>query len=194
MPKILPMPHLLTLCGSLRQGSSNRALLHAAAQLAPPGLQLKHYDGIGNLPLFNPDLSDTPPPAVQALHAAVDAADGLLIACPEYARGIPGAFKNALDWLVASQQFPGKPVALFNASPRASEAQSALRLVLRTMSAHLVEQASVTVNLLAKGMTATDIVADAQVAEVVGAALRAFGLEILPAEKLDASLAGLHGG
>lgn len=173
------MPHLLTLCGSLRQGSSNRALLRAAAQLAPPGLHLKHYEGISELPLFNPDLSDTPPPAVQALHAAVDAADGLLIACPEYARGIPGAFKNALDWLVASQQFPGKPVALFNASPRASDAQAALRLVLRTMSAHLVEQASVTVNLLAKGMTAADIVADGQVAEVVGAALRAFELEIL---------------
>lgn len=168
------MPHLLTLCGSLRQGSSNRALLQAAAQLAPANLVVRHFDGIGALPLFNPDLSDTPPPAVLALQAAVGAADGVLIACPEYARGIPGAFKNALDWLVASEQFPGKPVALFNASPRASDAQAALRLVLGTMSAQLVERASVSVNLLAKGMTANDIVGDPALKRAVASALRHF--------------------
>ncbi|WP_455925150.1 NADPH-dependent FMN reductase [Pseudomonas putida] len=168
------MPHLLTLCGSLRQGSTNRALLQALAHLAPADLPVLHYEGIGQLPLFNPDLSDTPPAAVRDLHAAVAAADGLLIACPEYARGIPGAFKNALDWLVASEQFPGKPVALFNASPRASEAQAALRLVLLTMSARIVESASVTVNLLSKDMTAADIVADPGLAEVLSSALGHF--------------------
>ncbi|EIK96735.1 NADPH-dependent FMN reductase [Pseudomonas sp. M47T1] len=168
------MPHLLTLCGSLRQGSTNRALLDACEALCPPGLSIRHYRGLGQLPLFNPDLSDCAPPAVLDLQAKVAAANGLLIACPEYARGIPGAFKNALDWLVASEQFPGKPVALFNASPRASHAQAALRLVLDTLSARIVEGASVTVNLLSKGMTAGDIVADATLAETLDAALRHF--------------------
>ncbi len=168
------MPHLLTLCGSLRQGSANRALLQALAHLAPADLPVLHYEGLGELPLFNPDLSENPPAAVHDLHVAVAAADGLLIACPEYARGIPGAFKNALDWLVASEQFPGKPVALFNTSPRASDAQAALQLVLLTMSAQIVEPASVTVNLLSKTMTAMDIAADAMLAQVLGSALGHF--------------------
>ena len=168
------MPHLLTLCGSLRQASTNRALLDAAGRLSPPDLPVQHYTALGALPLFNPDLSHNPPPAVMTLHAAVDAADGLLIACPEYARGIPGAFKNALDWLVASEAFPGKPVALFNASPRANDAQAALRLVLGTMSASLIEKASITVNLLSKGCAATDIVGDASMANAIAKALGHF--------------------
>jgi len=80
----------------------------------------------------------------------VNQADGLLISCPEYARGIPGSFKNMLDWLVGSPAFPGKPVALFNTSPRASAAQAALKLVLETMSAMLVPEACITLQLLGK--------------------------------------------
>lgn len=101
-------------------------------------------------------------------------ADGLLISCPEYARGIPGSFKNALDWLVGSTTFPGKPVALFNASPRAFAAQAALRLVLETMSAHLVEAASITLPLLAKGLDAKAIAADQAIAPQITVALTAF--------------------
>ncbi len=168
------MHHLLTLCGSLRQGSSNRALLLASEPLCPAGLSIRHYTGLAALPLFNPDLSDGPPPAVLELQAAVGLADGLLIACPEYARGIPGAFKNALDWLVACEQFPGKAVALWNASPRASHAQAALRLVLETMSATIVDPACATVNLLAKGMNACDIGADPTLAATLATALQHF--------------------
>jgi len=102
----------------------------------------------------------------------------LLISCPEYARGIPGSFKNALDWLVGSAEFPGKPVALFNASPRASDAQAALRLVLATMSARLVEEAGLTLPLLAKGLEAQAIAADAALAEAIRVALATFALAI----------------
>ena len=64
-----------------------------------------------------------------------------MIAAPEYAHGVPGALKNALDWLVASDAFPGKPVALINAAPRAFHAQAALRETLATMAARLVPEA-----------------------------------------------------
>jgi NAD(P)H-dependent FMN reductase len=131
---------VLCLCGSLRGVSSNRALLEAARQLAPADVLLSLYDGLAQLPLFNPDAEIEPlPPPVQALRTAVGASDALLIACPEYAHGIPGAFKNLLDWLVGSLEFPDKPVLQVNASGRDSHhAQAALREVLVTMSARML--------------------------------------------------------
>lgn len=131
---------VLCLCGSLRRVSSNRALLEAARQLAPAGMLLSLYDGMAQLPQFNPDAEVEPlPPAVQALRTAVGACDALLIACPEYAHGIPGAFKNLLDWLVGSLEFPDKPVLQVNTSGRDSyHAQQALSEVLVTMSARML--------------------------------------------------------
>ena len=173
------MIRLLALSGSLRARSSNAALLGAAAMLAPAGVAIELFEGIGDLPHFNPDLeSEALPPVVAAFRARIGAAEGLLISCPEYARGIPGSFKNALDWLVGSAEFPGKPVALFNASPRASDAQAALRLVLATMSARLVEEAGLTLPLLAKGLEAQAIAADAALAEAIRVALATFALAI----------------
>ncbi len=169
------MIRLLSMSGSLRAASSNTALLDAAvlavAEAPVPGLSIAACPPIDALPHFNPDFQDTPPAPVLALREAIAHADGLLISCPEYARGIPGAFKNALDWLVASEGFPGMAVALFNASPRASDAQAALRLVLGTMSAHLVEPASITLPLLGPPRTAAQILADAAMRTAITSAL-----------------------
>lgn len=137
-------------------------------------MSIQQYLEVGQLPHFDPDLADNPPAIVVALRELIGRTDGILISCPEYARGIPGSFKNALDWLVASHEFPGKPVALFNASPRASHAQAALRLVLETMSANIVEPASITVNLLAKELDEISIAADPQVRQQIVSALEAF--------------------
>ncbi len=143
---------VLGICGSLRAASLNSALLRTAARLAPPGMQVSLLPGLGALPLFNPDLEAQVPAAVAALRRAVDAADALLIASPEYARGVSGTIKNALDWLVSHEGFVGKPVALLNASPRAHHAQAALRETLRTMSAAIIEEASVAIPLLGAGL------------------------------------------
>jgi NAD(P)H-dependent FMN reductase len=154
---------VLCLCGSLRRLSSNRAALQAAQQLAPPTLQLVLYDGLGALPLFNPDDESGPLPSpVLDLRRAVGTADALLIACPEYAHGVPGAFKNLLDWLVGSLEFPGKPVLLLNASARASHhAQASLAEILSTMSAQLWRQQPVSVGLPGAGCTAAQVLASA---------------------------------
>ena len=168
------MVRLLAVSGSLRQASSNSILLRAVEHLCPEGVQVAHYEGIAELPHFNPDLLEDPPESVLALRAIIGQADGLLVSCPEYARGIPGAFKNMLDWLVSSEEFPGKPVALFNASPRASHAQAALRLVLETMSASIIEQASITVNLLSSQSSAEGIAADPVMGPLISTALGAF--------------------
>ena len=144
---------VLCLSGSLRRVSANSAVLEAARVLAPPSLELWIQRDVNALPWFNPDDERDPLPApVAALREAVGASDALLIACPEYAHGVPGAFKNALDWLVGSLEFPGKPVALINASGRGSHhAQNALVEILRTMSATLLDEVSGTVPLPGAG-------------------------------------------
>src|SRR5690349_20385828 len=152
---------VLCLSGSLRQRSANTAALQAAQALAPSTLELVLYDGLGDLPPFNPDVEIVAVPApVLALRGKVGQADALLIACPEYAHGVPGVFKNLLDWLVGSLEFPGRPVALLNASGRGSHhAQDALVEVLQTMSARVLGRASGNVALPGVGCTREDVLA-----------------------------------
>lgn len=155
---------VLCLCGSLRRTSANRAALDAARQLAPSSLEFELYGGLGTLPLFNPDDDVDPlPPPVLALREAVARADALLIACPEYAHGVPGPFKNLLDWLVGSVEFPGKRVLLLNTAARGSyHAQEALTEILNTMSAQLLAARPVPVALPGAGCTAVQLLADAE--------------------------------
>jgi NAD(P)H-dependent FMN reductase len=117
-------------------------MLTMAADCAPPGLHLNLHCGLGDLPLFNPDLESLEPEAALRLQAEIANADALLIASPEYAHGISGVMKNGLDWMVGSGVFVAKPVVLWNASPRASHALAALRETLKVMSAHLMDPAS----------------------------------------------------
>jgi len=164
---------VLCLCGSLRRLSSNAAALEAARQLAPATLELVRYDGLGQLPLFNPDIEVDPLPApVLALRAVVGQADALLIACPEYAHGVPGAFKNLLDWLVGSLEFPGKPVLLLNTAARGSyHAQAALDEILRTMSAQLLTTQACVVSLPGAGCSADQVLASSERCTELRAAL-----------------------
>jgi len=166
---------LLALCGSLRAVSTNLTLLKAAGLLAPPGVVIERFEGLADLPHFNPDLDVEPaPPQVTAFREAVRRADGLIISSPEYARGVPGSLKNALDWLVSSDLFPQKPVALFNASDRSVAMQAALRLTLETMSAKMVDVATITVPLLGKQTDAAAIAADPEGAAKIRGALEAY--------------------
>jgi len=159
---------IFALSGSLRSASSNTAALRALASLAPPEVTVALYTGLGALPHFNADLEgDMPPAAVRALREAVGRADALIISSPEYARGIAGSLKNALDWLVGSDTFPGKPVAILNTSPRAQHADAHLRLTLSTMAAVLVPEADVTLPLIGTAMTADAIAADAQMSHAL---------------------------
>lgn len=137
---------LVALNGSLRSGSSNAALLRAAALVAPPGVDVVLYDGMGSLPHFNPDLDgegDLPPAEVGTLRTLLESADGVLISSPEYAHGVPGALKNLLDWLVSDGALVDKPVALLNASPSGGRyAQESIAETLRTMNWRLIDGAS----------------------------------------------------
>jgi chromate reductase, NAD(P)H dehydrogenase (quinone) len=154
---------LLAISGSLRRASTNTAALDALAKLAPAGVKVLVYRDLAKLPPFNPDddVEDRPKPeVVETLRALVGASDALIIAAPEYAHGLPGALKNALDWLVASEAFAGKPTALINTSPRAFHAQASLREILSTMAARLTPEAFASISLTGKMVTAEDVLAD----------------------------------
>lgn len=125
--------HLLGICGSLRRGSLNRALLATVGELLPAGATLRQWDSI-DLPIFNSDLGD--PPAVVDLKRAIAEADGVVFAVPEYNYSIPGGLKNAIDWISRPPpQSPmrGKPCALVGAASGMSgtiRAQAHLRQML----------------------------------------------------------------
>jgi NAD(P)H-dependent FMN reductase len=170
--------HFLALCGSLRAASINAAMLRAAARIAPAGIRLEIHPSLGTLPLFNPDLEAAPPSPVDALRAAVARADALVIASPEYAHGVTGTIKNALDWLVSFEPFVHKPVAVLNASPRAHHADDAMRETLRTMSAVLVAQACVAIPLLGARLDEDGMVDSPPVATALSGALTALAGEV----------------
>lgn len=166
--------HILAISGSLRQVSSNTALLQAAISLSPETVEMKLYDGLGDLPHFNPDLEPTEPLSVTDLRAQVKWSDGLVISTPEYAHGVPGVLKNALDWLVSGEEFIGKPIALFNASPRAIHAQASLTEIVKTMTGRIVPEAAITVSLLGKKMDVAGIVADQEISGELRAKIVSF--------------------
>jgi chromate reductase, NAD(P)H dehydrogenase (quinone) len=136
---------ILGISGSLRRGSHNRRLLRAAGDALPPGADLVEWEGLAGLPAFDEDLETTPPAAVLELFDAIESADALLIATPEYNASLPGALKNAIDW--ASRPFPDnvlrdKPVAVVGASTGlfgAVWAQAEVRKVMKTAGAHVIE-------------------------------------------------------
>ena len=141
-------------------------------------MEVRLYGGLGELPHFNPDLEESEPPSVTDLRMQVRWADGLLISSPEYAHGVPGVLKNALDWLVGGEEFVSKPVALLNASPRSTHAQASLMETVKTMSGQLVAEASIAVPLLGRNLDERGIIEDPDLSASVRAALAAFALAI----------------
>lgn len=130
---------LLAISGSLRASSGNTALLMAAQRVAPSEILVALFTQLEAIPAFNPDREmETPPAAVAALRDGVRESNAVLISTPEYAHGIPGVLKNALDWLVGSGEFYEKPVAFLHASPRGEIARASLKEVLVTMGAQFI--------------------------------------------------------
>lgn len=133
---------ILGIAGSLRHGSFNQRLIDAAAALAPADVRIARYDALGAVPMFDEDLEAAGEPfAVRALRDAVGAADGLLIATPEYNQSFPALLKNAIDWLSRSDALAGKPVALVGATAGrwgTRLAQAGLRHVLTATEAFVL--------------------------------------------------------
>jgi chromate reductase, NAD(P)H dehydrogenase (quinone) len=175
---------ILGIAGSVRRGSHNRRLLRAAGDMLPPGVDFVEWEGLAGLPIFDEDLEDAPPPAVQDFLDAVAGSDGLLIATPEYNASVPGGLKNALDW--ASRPFPDnvlreKPSAVIGASTGlfgAVWAQAEVRKALKASGAHVLES-ELPVGLADSAFAPDDTLADPELAtrldDVLGDLLREVG-------------------
>lgn len=137
--------NIIAISGSLRKGSSNTALVRAFQSLAPAGMEITFAD-IGTLPLFNQDDESSFPPAAQAFKDAIAAADGIIIATPEYNRSVPGVLKNAIDWAsrpYGQNSFARKPVLVAGVSGGkigTAVAQSHLRQILLYLDADVIGQ------------------------------------------------------
>ncbi|MCP8687303.1 NADPH-dependent FMN reductase [Marinobacterium sedimentorum] len=168
---------ILALSGSLRKASYNSAAINAMKVLAPSNVEIVIGE-IGCLPLFNPDRESENIPSLEKLRASLNESSGLILASPEYAHGISGPLKNALDWLVSGIEFPYKPIMLINTSPRATYAQEHLREVLGTMSGNIIESAYVSIPLLSSGLGCDGIIEDRGIAGALLAGLSQFCSEI----------------
>ncbi|HLM87321.1 MAG TPA: NADPH-dependent FMN reductase [Solirubrobacteraceae bacterium] len=137
---------ILGLSGSLRRDSHNTRLLKATRALLPSNAQLVVFERLAEIPPYSEDVEREAPPAVAALRAAIAHADALLVSTPEYNASIPGALKNALDWVsrpLAETPLRGKPAAVIGASTGlfgAVWAQAELRKVLATIGARVVDR------------------------------------------------------
>jgi chromate reductase len=160
--------NILGISGSLRAQSANTEVLRACALLAPPSANVTIFNGLASLPHFNPDLDAegaVPPGSVEDFRRQIGNADAVLISSPEYAHGVPGSLKNALDWLVSSSEIVYKPIGMLNISPRSTYAYESLLETLRTMSTFPVPGALVELPLTRSMVSADRIAANPEIAE-----------------------------
>lgn len=140
---------ILAISGSLQRRSSNLTLLEAARSVAAASVEFVIFPSLGDMPHFNPDLEDPQGGAVAELRGELSAADAVLIATPEYAHGMPGSLKNALDWIVGSGELYEKPVGILSAAPspeRGANAREMLERTLRAQGALIVLSSTVHVD------------------------------------------------
>lgn len=159
--------HFLAISGSLRDASSNTMLLRAMIALAPSNIGITLFDALGELPHFSPDLdTEDAPPSVVDFRALLRECDAIVICSPEYAHGVPGTLKNALDWIVGSGELMEKPVALVMAA-RSTYARASLEETLHVMMAQIDREASVSLELSSNKSDESAILANTELSKVL---------------------------
>ncbi len=170
---------VLLISGSNRDGSTNTAVLRTAAASAPAEIETALLEGLGELPLFNPDDDSeghNVDPAVQAMRSQVARADAILICTPEYAGALPALLKNALEWTIGDAGTYGKPVAWINASgpaapTGAADAHESLAKVLAYAGAQVVDEACARIPINRTMVNEEGLVSDPQSSAQIAAAL-----------------------
>jgi chromate reductase, NAD(P)H dehydrogenase (quinone) len=175
---------ILLVSGSTRGGSTNVAALRAAQDAAGEGVTAGLFDGLADLPAFNPDDDHDPlPPSVAALRDEIGLADGLLFCTPEYAGGLPGSFKNLLDWTVGGGEMDRKPVAWINVAPegRGLDAQQSLKAVLGYLGTVICEPAGRRIYVPRDAVGPDGVIHDEQVRAEIADAVRTFAAAVIAA-------------
>lgn len=158
---------LVAICGSTRDQSANLSLIKAIGRLFANELQVAVFQGLAAIPHFNPDLdNEMPPAAVSAFRRQLKEAEGILICTPEYAMGVPGTLKNAIDWTVSSMEFSHKPVALITASSAGRKAHHSLLETLTVIEADIPENSRLLVSFVKTKVKDDTIVEETTLAQV----------------------------
>jgi NAD(P)H-dependent FMN reductase len=181
---------ILVLVGSLRAGSYNRQLAEAAAKLAPEGIEVEIYEGLGEVPFYNEDLDrpGTVPPAADALRVAMDSADALLLVTPEYNSTVPPALKNAVDWASRPQPRAAifeKPVVVIGTSGGrygGAWAHDEARKTARVAGATVIDEIALSIPRAAERFADTPPVVDDEIVTKVPTILAALA-EAAPPER-----------
>ena len=163
---------ILAISGSTRLSSSNLLLIKAVIDLSADDLDIKIFQGLSEIPHFNPDLDkDNPPDNVIEFRRQLKEADGILICTPEYAMGVPGTLKNAIDWTVSSGEFSHKPVALITASSVGQKGHLSLLETLKVIEADIPEESRLLIPFIQTKINSegkiTDVEILAQVKELI---------------------------
>jgi chromate reductase len=178
------MKKILAISGSLRQGSSNHAILTYLGSIVPADIEYTIYNDLALIPPFDPGLdTDTPPPAIATLRRLLTEADGLIICTPEYAFGVPGSLKNMLDWLVSSSTLVDKHVALITASLGGEHAHASLLLTLSALSSNVVDRAALLIQFIRSKMDMDGNVKDEETVKKLQDVFAAFLKEVCQFDK-----------
>ncbi|MDB5147011.1 MAG: azr 2 [Mucilaginibacter sp.] len=160
------MKNILAVSGSLRQGSSNHAILQYLGSIVPADIDYSIYNDLAQIPPFDPGLdNDTPPAKIADLRQLLAKADGIIICTPEYAFGVPGSLKNMLDWLVSSSTLVDKPVALITASLGGEYAHASLLLILGALTAKLSDETNLLIQFVRSKVDKDGNITDADMLE-----------------------------
>jgi NAD(P)H-dependent FMN reductase len=166
-----PIIKILAISGSLRANSSNNTIIKAVAGMAPAGVQFTIYTGLAQIPPF--DDSQEASPAVADFRQQLQLADGIFICTPEYAFGVSGVLKNALDWTVSSGELVNKPLALVTAATGGEKAHAALLLTFTALSSSIPEGGELVISYVRSKLDANGNVSDAATAAKLQSVLEA---------------------
>jgi chromate reductase, NAD(P)H dehydrogenase (quinone) len=166
---------IVALCGSTRKTSTNLSLIQAIASLSEAQFNISIYQGLTGIPHFNPDLdTNAPPPEVAEFRQLLKSADGILICTPEYAMGVPGTLKNAIDWTVSSCEFSKKPVALITASSLGEKGHASLLETLRIIEANITDETQLRISYAKTKISTEGIITDESTKQEIVSLLNAF--------------------
>ena len=167
---------ILAICGSLRPNSSNHCIVNAIKLMAPEDVDITTFDELREIPAFDDSVDH--PAAVLRFRKQLQDADGIIICTPEYAFGIPGALKNAIDWTVGTGELVNKPVALVTASSGGQHAHAGMLLVLKALSANIPGELSALISHVRSKLDAKGNISDAATVVVLRSVLDSLIIKI----------------
>lgn len=173
------MKKVIALCGSLSSRSVNLQVIEDIRRMAKGKFNVAIYNDLGQLPHFNPDIdNDEPPKRVRRFRKKLREADGVLVCTPEYAMGVPGALKNAFDWLVSSMELTNKPTALVTASTSGEKAHASLLGTLKVIEADVADDTALLISFIKAKMDVEGMIKDGDTREKLELLINAFEVKL----------------